>query len=388
MPNVLRLNEISPIVDSVFGTEYNLVKQCENPEAIILRSFDMHNYNIPKSVLCVGRAGAGVNNIPINEYAEQGIVVFNTPGANANAVKELVICAMLLSGRQIADGINWAKTLKGKGAEVGKLVESGKKEFVGGEILGKKLGVVGLGAIGALVANAAVDLGMSVVGYDPFISIDGAWKLNNHIKKETDLNKLLKECDFITLHTPLVDSTKKMINAVTLASMKEGVTIINCSRGELVDNAAIIDAVNSGKVNRYVTDFPSDDLLNIKNIITIPHLGASTPEAEDNCAFMAAKEIVDFIENGNISNSVNFPACRQNRSGKARITIIHKNVKNVISSVADLISKDNINIGGFNSQSDNRPVAYAILDTDETISEATLEKIKNLDNVIKVRVIK
>lgn len=388
MANVLRLNEISPVVDEVFGSKFKLSKDCANPEAIILRSFNMLDYKLPESVLCIGRAGAGVNNIPVKECADQGVVVFNTPGANANAVKELVICAMLLSGREIVDGINWVSTLKGKGADVAKLVESGKKDFVGGEIIGKKLGVVGLGAIGALVANSAIELGMSVTGFDPFISIDSAWKLDNNIKKETDLNKLLKECDFITLHVPLADTTKKMINATTLAEMKDGVTIVNCSRGELVDNGAMIEAVKSGKVGRYVTDFPADELIGVKNIICIPHLGASTPEAEDNCAFMVAGQIVDYIENGNITNSVNFPACHSSRTGKSRITIIHKNVKSVISAITDLIAKDNINISGFNSQSDNRPIAYAILDCDDTVSDATVERMKKLDNIIKVRVIK
>lgn len=389
MANILKLNEISPVVDKVFAPAgYTLGKDCAKPDAIMLRSFDMHKYELPDSVLCVGRAGAGTNNIPVTDYAEKGVVVFNTPGANANAVKELVLCALLLSGRKIADGIDWVKTLKGKGAEVSKLVESGKKAFVGGEILGKTLGVVGLGAIGALVANAAIELGMNVIGYDPYISIDSAWNLNHNIRKETDLNNLFAECDFITLHVPLADSTRKMINADSIKLMKDGASIVNCSRGELADNAAVIEALKNKKLNRYVTDFAADELIGAEGVIITPHLGASTPEAEDNCAYMAAKEIVDFLENGNINNSVNFPACSGARSGKMRVTIIHKNVKNVLSAITELVSKQGVNISGFNSQSDNRPVAYAILDLDEPLPDAALKQIEQLENIVRVRVIK
>ncbi len=388
MINVLKLNEISDVVGEVFDNNgYKLVKDCKNPEAIMLRSFNMHDYQLPESVLCVGRAGAGTNNIPVNEYADKGVVVFNTPGANANAVKELVLCSLLLSGRKIVEGIEWVKTLKDQD-DISKKVESGKKAFVGGEILGKKLGVVGLGAIGAQVANAAIELGMKVIGYDPYISIDAAWNLNHNIRKETDLNKLLAECDFITLHVPLVNDTRDMINANSLKIMKDGVNIINCSRGELVNNSAIVSAIKSGKVNRYVTDFASNELIGVENVIITPHLGASTPEAEDNCAVMAAKEIVEFIENGNIINSVNFPTLKSPRTGKMRITVIHKNVSSVISKITDIISKQGVNISSFNSQSDNRPVAYAVLDIDEVIDDTVLEKIRKVDNVIRVRVIK
>ncbi|MCL2061954.1 MAG: 3-phosphoglycerate dehydrogenase family protein [Firmicutes bacterium] len=384
---ILRLNEISPAVNEVFKAPYKMVKESKSPAAIILRSYNMHDYKISESVLCVGRAGAGVNNIPIDAYAEKGVVVFNTPGANANAVKELVILSFLLCGRSVTDGINWAQSLKGKGAEVEGLVEKGKNQFVGGEILGKKLGVIGLGAIGILTANAAVELGMQVMGYDPFLSVKGAWNLNNHVKQCDCLKTIFAECDFISLHAPLNAQTRNMINAETLASMKDGVNIVNCSRAELCDNAAMIEAVNSGKVNRYVTDFPGDALLGIKNIIPIPHLGASTPEAEDNCAFMVAQQIKDFIENGNVVNSVNFPACSLPRDGKQRVTIIHLNVKNVISSITDIIGKEGVNIHGFVSQSDGKKYAYAILDLDEKLNEKVIEKIKKLDNVIKVRVV-
>lgn len=388
MKNVLKLNEISGVVNEIFDMHgYNLSKDCKEPVAVLLRSFDMHGYDMPESVLCVGRAGAGVNNIPVSEYAEKGVVVFNTPGANANAVKELVICALLLCGRKITDGIKWAQTLTGKGDEVPKLVESGKKAFAGGEILGKTLGVVGLGAIGRLVANAAVELGMKVIGYDPYISIDAAWNLNHNVQKETDLNALLAKSDFVTLHIPYLPSTKGMVNAQTLGKMKDGASLINCARGELAVNADVTAVLKSGKLNRYVTDFPCEELLGVDNVITIPHLGASTEEAEDNCARMAAREIVDFVENGNITNSVNFPNCSSSRTGKMRIAVFHKNVKNVISSVSDLIAKENINISSFNSQSGGA-MAYALLDLDDEISAATVEKIRKLDNIVRVRVIK
>lgn len=387
MANILKLNEISPVANKAFKADYKLSKDIANPEGIILRSFNMHEYPLPDSLLCVGRAGAGVNNIPIDKCTAKGIVVFNTPGANANAVKELVICSMLLGSRKIYDGINWTKSLKGKGAEVTKLVESGKGSFVGGEILGKKLGVIGLGAIGILVANSAIELGMNVVGYDPYISIDGAWNLDHNVKKELDINKIFSDCDYITLHVPLLNETKELINAESLLKVKEGVCIINCARGELVNNEAIIAAVKSGKVARYITDFPCEEVLNTENIITIPHLGASTPEAEDNCAYMAAQEMTDYIENGNITNSVNFPNCNTSREGKNRLTIIHNNVKNVLKTITEVISNDGINISNFVSQARGN-YAYSILDLDEDIQPNILDKISKLENIIKIRVIK
>lgn len=384
---ILKLNEISPVVNDIFGDDYKLVKEAAAPSAIMLRSFNMHEYDIPESVLCIGRAGAGTNNIPVDACAEKGIVVFNSPGANANAVKELVILSLLLCCRKVTNGIEWAKTLKGNGKAVGKMVESGKKEFIGGELAGKKLGVIGLGAIGVLTANAAINLGMTVVGYDPFISIKGAWNLNHHVKHATDVKQIFAECDFITLHVPLNDTTREIINAESIKSMKDGVNIVNCSRGELVNNAAIIEATANGKVNRYVTDFPADEVCDVENIIAIPHLGASTPEAEDNCAYMVANQIVDFIENGNIINSVNFPACSMPRNGKQRITIIHQNVKNVISTITDLIAKEGININGFVSQSDGKKLAYALIDVDEKVSDMTIDAIKANADVVNVRTI-
>ncbi len=385
--NVLKLNEISGVVDEVFAPRgFTASKDCKDPLAILLRSFDMHGYTVPDTVLCVGRAGAGVNNIPHAEYAQKGIVVFNTPGANANAVKELVVCALLLCARKITHGIAWTNALQGKGAQVPKLVESGKKAFAGNEILGKTLGVVGLGAIGRLVANAAVELGMKVVGYDPYISIDAAWNLNSNVQKANDLQTLLACSDFVTLHIPYLPATKHTINEQTVQQMKTGACLINCSRGELADNDAVIKALRSGKLQRYVTDFPCEELLNVENVIAIPHLGASTEEAEDNCARMAAAEVADFVDNGNIINAVNFPNCHSERRGKQRITVFHKNVKNVISSISDLIAKENINISGFHSQAGG-DMAYAILDLDEAVHADTLRKIEKLDNIVRVRVL-
>ena len=386
MYNILKLNEISKVANKEFSDNYALVKEAENPDAIVLRSFNMHEYDIPSSVLCVGRAGAGVNNIPLDKCSEKGIVVFNTPGANANAVKELVVCGLLLAGRKIVEGIEWAASLKGKGAEVAKAVEKGKSAFVGCEIKGKTLGVVGLGAIGAMVANVAIKLGMNVLGYDPFISIDGAWNLDHHVVKETDINEIFKKSDFITLHVPLNDSTRSLVNKDTLALMKDGSAILNFARGELVDAAAVIDALESEKLSRYVTDFPTDEMLGVKNLIAIPHLGASTPEAEDNCAVMVARQMIDFIENGNITNSVNMPACKMPRQGKSRITVFHKNVKNVLSAITAVIGEEGINIANLMSQAKGE-YAYLILDLDENLSDAALDKIKGMDSVVKVRTI-
>lgn len=386
MYNILKLNEISKVADKEFSGNYTLVKEAANPDAIVLRSFNMHDYDIPSSVLCVGRAGAGVNNIPLDKCSEKGIVVFNTPGANANAVKELVICGLLLAGRKIIEGIEWAASLKGKGAEVTKAVEKGKSAFVGCEIKGKTLGVVGLGAIGAMVANAAIKLGMNVLGYDPFISIDAAWNLDHHVVKETDINEIFKNSDFITLHVPLNDSTRSLVNKDTIALMKDGGAILNFARGELADAAAVIEALESGKLSRYVTDFPNDEMLGVKNLIAIPHLGASTPEAEDNCAVMVARQMVDFIENGNITNSVNMPACKMPRQGKSRITVFHKNVKNVLSAITAVIGEEGINIANLMSQAKGE-YAYLILDLDEKLSDAALDKIKAMESVVKVRTI-
>lgn len=383
MHKVIKLNAISAAAAPEFGSDY-VFGDFSDPEAILLRSFNMHDYAMPESTLCVGRAGAGVNNIPIDACSQRGVVVFNTPGANANAVKELVICGLFLAGRKIVDGIAWAKTLEGKGADVGKTVEKGKSAFVGSEIKGKTLGVIGLGAIGAMVANAAIGLGMKVLGYDPYISVDAAWNLNSGIKKETDVNEIFKQSDFISLHVPLNDGTRATVNKDTIAIMKDGAAILNFARGELADENAVIEALKSGKLTRYVTDFPTDALLTTENVVAIPHLGASTPEAEDNCAVMVARQVVDFIENGNITNSVNMPNCALPRQGKSRVTVFHRNVKNMLGSITSIIGGEGVNISNMLSRAKG-DFAYLMLDLDEELSTDALARISGLNDVIRVR---
>ena len=379
---ILKLNAISPVADEVFkGYEYS--DKAENPEGIMLRSFAMHDYPLGENLLAVARAGAGVNNIPIDKCTEKGVVVFNTPGANANAVKELVLCELFLGGRKIVDGANWAQTLKGQ-ENISKLVEKGKGKFVGQEILGKKLGVIGLGAIGAMVANAAIRLGMSVVGYDPFISVKSAWMIDRRVEFTDDLSVIFKTCDFITVHVPLTPDTKGMFNKDTLASCKNGVVIINNSRGDLVVSADIADAVASGKVSRYITDFPDETLLGKENILCVPHLGASTPEAEDNCAYMAAKQLTDYLENGNIVNSVNYPTVTMPRDSAARVCVHHKNVKEILSKILAIVSSQGINVAHMQDQSKGE-YAYLVLDLDEVPSAACIDLIRGVKDVIRVR---
>lgn len=382
MREILKLNAISPCAAEELGDRFTLTDQSSSPVAVMLRSFDMHGYSLPESVIAVARAGAGTNNIPVSEYAEKGVVVFNTPGANANAVKELAILSLLLASRGVVEGIEWAKTLKGD--DVGAQVEKGKKQFAGHEILGKTLGIVGLGAIGVQVGNNAVRLGMNVLGYDPYISIDSAWKLNHNITKINSLETIWAKSDYITLHVPLTDDNRGMINAKSIAKCKDGVNIINLSRGELVNAKDIADAVKRGKVHSYVTDFASPELLNVKGITVMPHLGASTEEAEDNCAVMAARQLTDFIENGNIVNSVNFPACSSPKAGSCRITVIHRNVKNVLKSITDAVSAAGLNMENLVSQS-RGDYAYTIIDVDRDADGALIKKIEACDNVIKVR---
>ncbi len=383
MPQILKLNEISPVADREFPAGYTFTKEASAPEGIMLRSFNMHEYPLNDELLAVARAGAGTNNIPIPACTEKGIVVFNTPGANANAVKELVICELFLGGRKIVDAIEWVKTLKGTEG-ISKAVEKGKSAYVGHEILGKTLGVIGLGAIGVMVANTAADLGMQVIGYDPYLSVQGALHLDNRVKT-ADLATLLKESDFVTVHVPLTPDTQNMFNAESIPNMKDGAVLINNSRGELVDAQAILDAVNSGKIERYITDFPSDELIGAKNVICVPHLGASTPEAEDNCAAMAARELVDYIENGNITHSVNFPDVSAPRTSAARICVMHKNVEGVISKITSIISGENINIANLQDKS-KKDMAYMIVDLDGTPTEKVVKAIRKLDSVVRVRV--
>ena len=382
---ILALNNISKLAEEKLKADYEFTMQSDKPDAIIVRSFNMHEYALPDTVLAVSRAGAGTNNIPVDEYAKRGVVVFNTPGANANAVKELVIAALLMSGRKFVDGIEWVKTLKGSEG-LSKAVESGKKAFVGHEISEKTLGIIGLGAIGILVANAAVDLGMNVIGFDPYLSTANALRLNPAVKIAASMDALLEASDFVTIHVPYNESTKHTINSGNIGKMKKGAALINLARGELIENAAVIEAVTSGKLSRYVTDFPADELIGVPGIIVMPHLGASTPEAEDNCAVMAASELKDFLEDGNIRNSVNFPACMAPRAGKSRITVIHKNEKSVISAITDVIGKANINIENFVSRS-RGDFAYAIVDTTEELKAEVIDNIKSLPSVIRCRVL-
>ncbi len=381
---VLKLNAISPVADEIFkGYEYS--EHANNPEGIMLRSFAMHDYPIGENLLAVARAGAGVNNIPVDKCTEQGVVVFNTPGANANAVKELVLCELFLGGRKITEGANWAQTLKGQDG-VPKLVEKGKGKFVGQEVLGKRLGVVGLGAIGAMVANAAVDLGMTVVGYDPFISVKYAWLINNRVQFTSDLNEIFRTCDYISLHVPLTPDTRGLVNAKTLELCKDGTVVINNARGELVVSADMISAVENGKISRYITDFPDESLLGRENILCVPHLGASTPEAEDNCAYMAAKQLVDYLENGNIINSVNYPSVSMPKTSAARVCVLHRNVKEILSKILAIVSSQGINVAHMQDQSKGE-YAYLILDLDDNPSASSIDLIKNLAGIIRVRVL-
>jgi len=357
-----------------------------SPDGILVRSADLHAVELATSVKGIARAGAGVNNIPIDKCSKRGIVVFNTPGANANGVKELVIAGLLLSSRRIVAGVEWARSLKGKGKEVGPLVEKGKNDFVGPEIKGKKLGVVGLGAIGVMVANDALALGMDVVGFDPYISVEAAWGLSRTVKRATSLDMLLSQSDYITLHVPLVDATKGMINRDKLALMKKGVRIVNLARGALVKTADLKEALASGLVASYVTDFPEDDLLDERNVIPIPHLGASTPEAEDNCAVMAARQLRDFLAHGNVKNSVNFPSCEMPYVGRARLVVGNANVPNMVGQITTILAGEKINIVDMMNKSAGE-LAYNIIDVDGDLGEAVVDKVRKIEGVMMARLI-
>lgn len=387
MFNIQTLNKISKYGTDNFDTaKYNIADEVANPDAIMVRSAAMHDMAFGDNLLAIARAGAGVNNIPVDKCAEQGIVVFNTPGANANAVKELVIAGLLISSRKVPEAMAWAQTLKGNGAEVGKMVEKGKSQFAGPEIMGKTLGVIGLGAIGVLVANAAVALGMKVVGFDPYLSVKAALGLNPAVKAVADVKDVYAAADYITIHVPYNADTKGTINNDTIALMKDGVRVLNFARGELVDSGAIISALESGKVSAYVVDFPSDEVLGVKNVIAIPHLGASTPESEDNCAMMAALELIDYIENGNIKNSVNYPDAEMNAAG-TKICVMHKNVPDVISQLTSVLGDAKINIDNMVSKS-KKDYAYTMLDAAGNIGDDIVGKLTAVDSVIKIRVIK
>ncbi len=376
MKEILKLNEISSKVNDILTADsYTVSADAKNPEAIILRSFSMHEYDMPESVVAVARAGAGVNNISLDKMSEKGVCVFNTPGANANAVKELVLFSLFLSSRRLYEGIVWTQNLE-KNGEVNKQVEKGKKAFVGQEILGRTLGIIGLGAIGKLVAAAVLALGMKVIAYDPFVK-----ESDLDINLTTDINDVYKNSDYITLHVPATPETKNSINKDTIALMKDGVRIINLARAELVNNNDIKQAIADKKVAKYVTDLPCDELLGVDNVITIPHLGASTGEAEDNCAVMAAHQLKDYLENGNVVNSVNFPRLQANRKGKCRICVISKDVDNAVAQVSVLVNK---NLAGITSATRGN-ICYIIADLEEKIDDATLESIKAIS--LKVRVL-
>lgn len=387
MYNIQTLNKISKYGTDNFDTaKYTVADEVANPDAIMVRSAAMHDMEFGSNLLAIARAGAGVNNIPVDKCAEQGICVFNTPGANANAVKELVIAGLLLTSRKIPDAMIWAQTLKGNGAEVGKMVEKGKSQFAGPEIMGKTLGVIGLGAIGVLVANAAIALGMKVVGYDPFLSVKAALGLDPSVKTAADVKELYAAADYVTIHVPFNADTKGTINADAIAAMKDGVRVLNFARGELVDNSAILPALESGKVAAYITDFPSDEVLGAKGVIAVPHLGASTPESEDNCAKMAALELIDYIENGNIKNSVNYPDASMNAVG-TKICVMHKNVPAVISALTTALGDAGLNIENMLNKS-KKDYAYTLLDVAGDVSDDVVAKLSAVDTVIKVRVIK
>ncbi len=388
MFKIQTLNKISPNgLDHFQRDNYEVASELLNPDAIVVRSFKMHEMELNKELKAIARAGAGTNNIPIERCSEEGIVVFNTPGANANAVKELVLTSLFLSSRDIANGIAWTQSIKDKGDEVPPLVEKNKSNFAGCEIKGKTLGVVGLGAIGAMVANNAIDLGMSVIGYDPYLSVEAAWELSSKVKKATGLETLLAEVDYLTIHVPLLDSTKGMFNSEKFNMMKDGIKFINFARGGLVDNDDMIKALEDGKVSSYVTDFPEAKLLGVKGVIPIPHLGASTAESEDNCAVMAVEQVKEFLENGNIKNSVNFPNANLPRTtGKNRIIIANKNVPNMIGEISSILAENSINILDMLNKSKNG-LAYNIIDTNEIISNEVIQKLKNIEGIITVRVI-
>ena len=387
MFNIKLLNKISPAgLDNFDPTTYAYGEEINNPDAIMVRSAKMHDMEFDDSLLAIARAGAGTNNIPCDKCAENGIAVFNTPGANANAVKELVLLGLLVSSRKVPAALDWVKGLKGNGDEVAKMVEKGKSQFVGPEIQGKTLGIIGLGAIGILVANAAIALGMKVYGYDPFLSVDSAWRLYTDTVHAKELSEIYANCDYITIHVPCNAETKGMINSESIALMKNGVRILNFARGELVNTADIIAATASGKVAAYVTDFPNDDLIGAENVVCIPHLGASTPESEDNCAFMASNELIEYLENGNIVNSVNLPNASMPRSTGKRVCVIHKNINSMVSTITTEIADQGGNIENMLNQSRGE-YAYTILDVSGSVGEDIAQKLMAVDGIIRVRII-
>ena len=387
MKHIHYLNKISPKGTELWTEDYAVADDLAAADALLVRSANMHEMELPENLLAVARAGAGVNNIPLTSCADQGIVVFNTPGANANSVMELALCGMLLACRDIVGGINWVKSIR-ESPDVAKLVEKGKSQFAGHEIRGKKLGIFGLGAIGGPLANRARKLGMDVYGCDPHISVEAAWHLDRHVQRVKTREEIYANCDVITLHVPLLDSTRKMIDAEAISQMKDGVIILNFARDLLVDDDAMEEALKSGKVKRYVTDFPNEKTANMPGCIAIPHLGASTEESEDNCAKMAVRQVMDYLENGNIVNSVNFPNCDMGVCNKAgRILILHRNIPNSLGRLTSAVAKENVNISDLLNRSKGE-FACTMLDLDEPASDAVVEDLKNVEGVLRVRVIK
>lgn len=381
------LNAIANVGTDIFDENYKLTDNIEEADAIMVRSAAMGDMEFSENLIAIARAGAGVNNIPLERCADAGIVVFNTPGANANGVKELVICGMLLAARDVVGGIEWTRSIKDSDT-IAKDVEKGKKNFAGGEIKGKKLGVIGLGAIGAEVANAAASLGLEVLGYDPFISVNAAWRLSRKIKHITDINEIFRECDYITLHVPLTDDNKGMIGKNSIPQMKDGVVILNFARDLLVDDDEMEKALESGKVARYVTDFPNTKSAKMEKAIVIPHLGASTQESEDNCAVMAANELVDYLENGNIKNSVNFPSCDMGVCQvEGRVALLHKNIPNMIGQITSAFAKNGYNISDLTNKSKGSK-AYTLIDIESKASDSLVKELNAIDGILKVRVIK
>ena len=387
MYNVHYLNKISPMGTALWTEDYAAVSDIADADAVLVRSASMHEMELPENLLAVARAGAGVNNIPLTSCADQGIVVFNTPGANARSVMELAICGMLLSSRDIIGGINWVQSIKDQ-PNISQMVEKGKSRFAGHEIYGKKLGIIGLGAIGGPLANRARKLGMEVYGCDPHISVEAAWHLDRHVQRVKTREEIYETCDIITLHVPLMPATEKMINAEALAKMKDGVTILNFARDKLVDDDAMAEALGSGKVRCYITDFPNPKTANMPGCIAIPHLGASTEESEDNCARMAVEQVMNYLENGNVVNSVNFPSCDMGVCRRAgRVAILHRNIPNSLGQFTAAVAGENINIDSMQNASKGE-YAYTMLDLDSPTSPEVVEDLKKINGVIRVRIIK
>ena len=387
MYTVKCLNPIASKGLDLFTEDFKVIDDLDKADAVLVRSAAMHDLEVPESLLAVARAGAGVNNIPLDEYAKKGIVAFNTPGANANGVKELVVAGLLLASRDIIGGYNWVKENASE-ENLAKLVEKQKKQYAGNELKGKSIGVIGLGAIGVLVANICNRLGMKVYGYDPYVSVRSAWSLSRMVKHIASIDELFETCDYITIHVPYMDSTKGMISKEAIAMMKANVIVLNFARDTLVDEAAMVEALKAGKVRKYVVDFPNPTTAGVENCIVIPHLGASTAESEDNCAVMAVQEVIDYIENGNITHSVNYPDCNMGVcTGAARIAILHKNIKNMIGQYSSVLGEAGVNIADMTNKSRN-DYAYSLLDLDAPATADVVEKLAAIDGVLKVRVIK